>query len=81
MTLSIDCTLYYVLRHSGFAGHLSSGRVEKEVECLRVYDAYGKLNEYISGHRLRSWCLVRAGHRVPEWTSIMPEDAGRLPGE
>jgi hypothetical protein len=79
MTLSDDCVLFFVLRQSGVVGHLTSGRVEQEGEGLAVYDYFGNLNEYISGTRMRSWCVVRARRHVPEWSQIMPEDVPLLP--
>ena len=80
MTLSTDCVLRYVLLSSGVVGHLVSGRVEHEAEGLMIYDTLGRLNEYISGSNLRSWCVIRAGVALPEWSHILPEDSARLTG-
>ena len=75
MTLSLDCVLIYILRHSGVVGRLASGRIEIcDAEGLRVYDGIGRLNEYLSGDRLRSWRVIRYGSAVPDWSHVMPED-------
>jgi hypothetical protein len=79
--LSSDCVLVYVLRHSGVAGRLTSGKIElEEGKGLMVYDSFGVLNEYVSGDRLRSWSVFDRGIPIPEWSQVAPEDA-RLVGE
>lgn len=79
MRLSDDAALLFVLR-SGVQGRLTVGKVEHDVDTLvRVYDRHGDLQPYISGTRLRSWCIVGpAGQPIPSWCSILPEDRGRL---
>jgi len=50
--VSNNCVLVYVLRHSGVRGCLTSGKIEfDEGKGLRVYNAFGTLNEYILGVR------------------------------
>ncbi len=78
MTLSTDCILCYILRESGVFGRLTSGRIERQGEGLSVYDPFGNVNEYVSGSRLRSWSVFRAGFFILEWSHILPEDAKRL---
>jgi len=69
--------LVYILKHSGCTGRLTSGRIERrEAGSLHVYDSRDELIEYISGERLRSWCVfdgAGAAHR--EWCHVQPEDA------
>src|SRR6516165_2646787 len=49
---SNNCVLAYVLRHSGVRECLTSGKIEfDEGKGLRVYSAFGTLNEYILGVR------------------------------
>ncbi len=74
MNLSTD-SLIYILRESGVLGRLTSGSVERhETEGLRVYDQYGKLNEYISGPRMRSWSVFRGGTPIRGWSNFTTED-------
>ena len=76
MQLSYDAMLVYVL-HSGCVGHLTTGRVEQSAdEGLQVYSPFvSEINEYISGSRLRSWCVMgRDGKALPGWCSVRPED-------
>ncbi|HEX4134491.1 MAG TPA: hypothetical protein VHY84_07780 [Bryobacteraceae bacterium] len=79
MTLSNNCSLFYVLRESGVRGHATEGKVElHERDGLIVYDRFGMRNEYLSVERLRSWSVIRDGIPVPGWSHIMPEDTLRL---
>jgi len=56
-----------------------SGRVEMpEGASIKVYDRFGRLNQYLSEVRLRSWSVFHYGILLPEWSHIMPEDATRL---
>ena len=77
MNLSFDCVLAYVLGDSGCAGRLLEWRVERHpASGLSVYDAGGTLIEYISGSRMRSWCLFGdRGAPIPGWCEMQPEDA------
>ncbi len=77
MKLSFDCVLLYVLRHSGCAGRLSHGRVERLGSTeLNVYDSSGDRIEYISGKRTSSWCLLGPdNYPIDGWCEIHPEDA------
>jgi len=82
MALSHDLALVYVLRQSGCVGRLSSGRVSRHgATGLNVYDAYGRVIEYLSGNtsRVRSWCLVEpSGNLVQGWHSVSIEDLARF---
>lgn len=52
MNLSPECVLVFVLKHSGCAGRLTSGRVERRGSSgLNVFDYRGNLIDYISGDR------------------------------
>ena len=76
MQLSHDAVLVYVL-HSGCVGRLTVGRVEQSAGYgLNVYSPYASaINDYISGPRLRSWCVIgRDGKPLPGWYSIRLED-------
>lgn len=59
MQLSFTSVLVYILQR-GIAGRLSTGRIERDEDGgLAVYTGPGlALNEYISGPRLRSWCVL-----------------------
>jgi hypothetical protein len=80
MNLSFNCVLIYVLRHSGCVGRLLEGRVERHsASGLSVYDARGTLNEYISGSRMRSWCVCgERGTPIHGWCDIQPDDAAAI---
>lgn len=80
ITLSDEMTLAYVLEQSGCAGHLSIGRIERAgPDQLKIYDSAGKLFEYVSGDRLRSWCVLGPdGHPFDGWSQIHPQDAQRF---
>jgi len=74
--------LVYVLRPSGLVGRLASGRVVRhESGGLVVYDAYGKITEYLSepGGKVRSWCLLEPhGKPVDGWSEVLEEDRARV---
>jgi hypothetical protein len=82
MPLSHDLALVYVLHRSGCVGRLNSGRVSRHgATGLNVYDAYGRLIEYLSGStsHVRSWCLVEStGNLVQGWHSVSIEDVARF---
>ncbi len=77
MKLSFNSVLVYILRHSGCTGRLMSGRIERRgAGGLHVFDSRDELIEYISGDRVRSWCVLDgAGARHKEWCHIQAEDA------
>lgn len=77
MKLSFDCGLVYVLRSSGCMGRLFEGRVERHpTSGLNVYNIAGTLVTYISGERMRSWCLFSlCGVPIYGWCEVHPEDA------
>jgi hypothetical protein len=76
MKLSFECVLIYVLEYSRCAGRLRHGRVERHGSTdLNVYDGMGQLIEYISGGRIRSWCLFQANNApIKDWCHIHPDD-------
>lgn len=80
MALSHENVLVFVLRRSGCIGRLATGRIERaESGGLNVYNTHGILNEYVSGHNLRSWCVVGPGGRqVDGWAEISPEDRPKI---
>jgi hypothetical protein len=78
--LSPEVILVYVLAESGVSGHLSSGRIER-LPCgtLDVFDARGEPFDYLSGHRLRSWCVIGPkGEPIDGWREILPEDLPKI---
>jgi hypothetical protein len=78
--LSHDAILVFVLRN-GCAGRLRQGRVERSGSTeLLVYSPHREmLNEYVSGSKLRSWCIMTMeGWPIGDWYSIAPEDEARL---
>jgi hypothetical protein len=79
MSLSDDAQLIFTLQ-SGVSGRLKAGRVERDGDSvINVFDQYGGLQAYFSGAKLRSWCIVGpTGLPIPSWSSILPEDRGRL---
>ena len=81
--LSEEAALVYILAESGVRGRLTSGRIERGPDgTLDVFDARGNRIDYISGSRLRSWCVVGPdGNSIDGWREILPEDLPRiLPG-
>jgi hypothetical protein len=79
MELSDNTVLVYVLKGSGVRGHLTSGRIERRAEALDVFDAQGERVDYLSGRRIRSWCVVDArGQPVDGWREILPEDVPKI---
>ncbi|HVV45555.1 MAG TPA: hypothetical protein VHC72_10125 [Bryobacteraceae bacterium] len=79
MDLSREAIFVYVL-NTGVAGRLMFGRVKRYDEtCVNVYDSSGQLLSYISGSRIRSWCIVGpGGQAIPSWSSILPIDRERI---
>ena len=76
MVLSDEVCLVYVLAESGVRGKLTSGRIERN-PCgrLDVFDHHGEKFDYLSGDRLRSWCVVGVeGKQIDGWGEILPED-------
>ncbi|MFZ0339570.1 MAG: hypothetical protein WAL45_16155 [Terracidiphilus sp.] len=72
--------MVYVLAESRVTGHLTSGRIERR-PCgkLDVFDARGERFEYLSGQRLRSWCVIGPeGDPVDGWREILPEDLPKI---
>jgi hypothetical protein len=80
MVLSEKVVLVYILAESGVRGRLTAGRVERDPSGrISVFDARGEGFEYLSGERLRSWCLIGAeGQPVEGWREIQPEDLPRM---
>lgn len=79
MDLSDNTVLVYVLEESGVHGHLTSGRIERHAGNLDVFDARGERVDYLSGKRIRSWCLVDAkGQPLDGWREILPEDHPKI---
>jgi hypothetical protein len=82
MVLSRDLTLVYVLRPSGLVGRLASGRVaRRQAGELLVYDAYGRIIEYLSepGGKVRSWCLLGpTGKPLDGWSQVLEPDRAKV---
>lgn len=81
MELSPDATLLYVLDPSGVVGRLSAGRIARNGSALVVYDAYGRIIEYLSdpGGKIRSWCVLGPEGRLIEgWSYIQDQDRPRV---
>jgi hypothetical protein len=78
--LSPEVVLVYVLAESGVSGHLSSGRIERRpCGSLDVFDARGERFDYLSGNRLRSWCVIGPeGEPLDGWREILPEDLPKI---
>jgi hypothetical protein len=81
MPLSYNAVLVYVL-HNGVAGRLASGRIERADNGLAVYTGPGMtLNEYISGPKIRSWCVLGlSGQPLAGWIHVLPEDQHKVSG-
>jgi hypothetical protein len=82
MVLSERAVLLYILAESGVRGHLTSGRIELDpFGELDVFDAQGDRFEYLSGSRLRSWCVVGLeGNPMDGWQKILPQDIAKITG-
>jgi hypothetical protein len=80
VVLSEEACLVYVLAESGVRGHLRSGRIERQSSGkLTVFDVHGDWFEYLSGDRIRSWCVVGLdGKPVDGWREILPKDLPQL---
>jgi hypothetical protein len=78
--LSDDAALVYILAESGVRGRLTSGSIERGFgDTLEVFDAQGDRFDYLSGTRLRSWCVVDPkGQPIDGWRKILPEDLPRI---
>jgi hypothetical protein len=81
MPLSESAALVYVL-HTGVLGRLTTGSISRDYDAgLSVYDSRGARVDYISGFKLRSWCVVMPdGSGVAPWCSVAPEDEARIAG-
>jgi hypothetical protein len=73
-------SLVYILAESGVRGKLSSGRIERNPSVgLDVFDQHGDKFEYLSGERLRSWCVVGIeGQQIDGWGEIVPQDLPKI---
>lgn len=80
VALSEEMILVYVLRQSGTRGRLVSGRVQRsDSGGLDVFDAAGRYFEYLSGDRIRSWCVFGPdGKPVEGWSEIRQEDVSKI---
>jgi hypothetical protein len=80
MVLSDDVYLVYVLAESGVRGKLSSGRIERNsTGGLDILDARGERFDYLSGDRLRSWCVIGTeGRPIEGWGEILPQDLPKI---
>lgn len=79
MHLSDTAVLVYVLKETGVRGHLTSGRIERRTGALDVFNERGERVDYLSGKRIRSWCVVDTkGQPVDGWREILPEDLPKI---
>lgn len=79
MHLSDSAVLVYILKESGVRGHLTSGRIERRAGALDVFNTRGERVDYLSGKRIRSWCVMDAkGQPVDGWREILPEDLPKI---
>jgi hypothetical protein len=78
--LSFDAVFIYILAETGVRGHLTSGRVQRGPDgTVELFDVYGRRFDYLSGNKLRSWCVVdAAGRPLDGWREILPEDLPRI---
>ena len=76
IVLSAEVALVYILAATGVRGQLTSGRIERNPSGrLDVFDARGEWFEYLSGERLRSWCVVGPDCQPMDgWREILPKD-------
>jgi hypothetical protein len=80
MVLSNQTALVYILAESGCRGQLTSGRIERDASgAVNVFDGRGDRFEYLSGQRLRSWCVLAPdGMPLHGWREILPEDLPKI---
>ncbi len=79
MDLSDNAVLVYILKESGVRGRLTSGKIERRGGSIDVFDAQGARVDYLSGKRIRSWCVVDAkGEPLNGWREILPEDLPKI---
>lgn len=80
MKLSEDAAFVYILADSGVRGRLTSGRIERDPSGQpTVFDAYGGCIQYLSGNRLRSWCVVGPqGRPIDGWQEIQAADLPKI---
>jgi hypothetical protein len=78
--LSSEVSLVYVLSESGVRGQLTSGRIERNgLRAVDVFDARGEWFEYLSGEKVRSWCVMGPkGEPIDGWREILPEDLPKI---
>ena len=76
LKLSLDRSLKFVLM-TGVQGRITQGSVSRSGEKrIDVYDQYGRLMAYISGDRVRSWCVFNVNDEpIIGWHEIEPQDA------
>ena len=57
-------------------GQLTSGTIQRDAcGTLNVFDGRGEWFEYLSGGRLRSWCVLAPdGMPLDGWREILAED-------
>lgn len=81
LELSLNLVMAYILRHSGVAGRLKRGYVERAGPgTLNVYyEGNGDLIEYFSGTNIRSWCVFGPyGQPLEGWSNVLPEDVAKI---
>lgn len=78
--LSDEAVLVYILTETGVRGHLTQGHVRRgPAGTLDVFDVRGTRIDYLSGKRLRSWCLFDVlGNPIEGWREIQPEDLPKM---
>jgi hypothetical protein len=76
LELSVERSLVYVLNGTGVRGRLTAGTINQiGAKGINVYDEHGRLMEYVSGDRLRSWSVVDLNDSpIGDWHCIAPED-------
>jgi hypothetical protein len=77
LELPVERSLVYVLNGTGVRGRLTAGTINHiGAKEISVYDEHGRLMDYVSGDRLRSWSLVDLNNSPKgEWHCIAPEDS------